>query len=329
MDRTEVERTIDGTEPEAGERRAITRRSALALLAAAPLAARGWSMSGTPTAEPLLRRPVGASGESLPIVGLGTYRSFDAGPSPAERAPLREVLGAFVAAGASVVDSSPMYGRAEGVIGDLAAELGVRDRLFLATKVWTSGRAEGIAQMETSLRLLRTPTIDLMQVHNLLDVDVHLRTLAEWRRQGRTRFVGITHYTASAHGELARRIRAGGVDFVQVNYSVVEREAERELLPLARERGVAVLANRPFVGGEAFRRLRDRALPDWLASAGVATWAQAMLKFVLGHPAITCAIPATSKVRHLEENLEAGRGWLPSEEERERLARELERALGA
>jgi len=310
-------------------RREISRRSALALLAAAPLAARGWAMSDRAAAEPLHRRAVGASRESLPIVGLGTYRAFDAGSSSAERAPLREVLAAFVAAGASVVDSSPMYGRAEGVVGDLAADLGVRDRLFLATKVWTSGRAEGIAQMEESLRLLRTPTIDLMQVHNLLDVDVHLRTLAEWRRRGRTRFVGITHYTASAHRELARRIRAGGVDFVQVNYSVVEREAERELLPLALERGVAVLANRPFVGGDAFRRLGDRAIPDWLARAGVRTWAQAMLKFVLGHPAITCAIPATSKVRHLADNLEAGRGWLPTEGERERLARELERALGA
>lgn len=310
--------------------RAMSRRSALALLAAAPFAARGWGMSqGTPALEPLLRRPIGARGESLPVVGLGTYRVFDVGAAAAERAPLREVLTAFVDAGASVVDSSPMYGRAEGVVGDLAAELGVRDRLFLATKVWTRGREAGVAQMEESLRLLRTPTIDLMQVHNLLDVDEHLRTLAEWRRRGRVRFVGVTHYTASAHRELAERIRAGGVDFVQVNYSVAEREAEGELLPLARERGVAVLANRPFVGGEAFRRLGDRPLPDWLTRSGVRSWAQAMLKFVLGNPAITCAIPATSKVRHLAENLDAGRGWLPAADERSRLARELDRALGA
>lgn len=280
-----------------------------------------------PGAAPLHRRPIGASGETLPIIGLGTYRSFDVGTSERERSGVREVLAAFVGAGAEVVDSSPMYGRAEAAVGDLAAELGIRDRLFLATKVWTTGRAEGIAQMEQSFALLRTQSIDLLQVHNLLDADIHLPVLGQWKRDGRVRYVGITHYTASAHRELAARLAGGGIDFVQVNYSVVEREAESELLPLARERGVAVLANRPFVGGATFRRLSDRPIPAWLERQGVRTWAQGMLKFVVGHPAITCAIPATSKLGHLEENLEAGRGWLPDPDERLRLAEELERAL--
>lgn len=274
----------------------------------------------------LLRRPVPSTGETLPIVGLGTYRVLDVDEGGLDE--LQPVLAAFVAAGATVVDTSPMYGRAEGALGALAERLGARAKLFFATKVWTEGREAGIRQMEESRRLLRADTIDLMQVHNLLDVDQHLATLAEWKRAGRVRLVGITHYTASFHGALAERIERGGLDFVQVNYSIGEREAERELLPLALRRGVAVLANRPFAGGAAFRRLGDSPLPGWLAERGVETWAQAMLKWTLGNPAVTCAIPATSKVGHLQENLAAGRGWLPTGEERDRLASELERALG-
>jgi diketogulonate reductase-like aldo/keto reductase len=262
----------------------------------------------------------------VPIVGLGTYRTMDVGP--AEYDALAPVLAAFVAGGGRVVDSSPMYGRAETAVGDLAARLGSRDALFLATKVWTSGREAGTAQMESSFAKLRTSVVDLVQVHNLLDADVHLRTLAQWKQRGRIRYVGVTHYEASAHGALAERIRAGGLDFVQVNYSIAERAAERELLPLAARAGVAVLVNRPFAGGAAFRRLGERAVPAWLGERGVSSWAQAMLKWVLGNPAVTCAIPATSRTTHLAENLAAGTGWLPAGAERERLAGELSTALG-
>ncbi len=308
------------------------RREVLALAAAAaatPGLVRGLGSTAPGGAErpsaPLHERPIPSSGEKLPIVGLGTYRVLDVAPEGV--AALEPLLAAFVAAGARVVDTSPMYARSEAVLGELAARIGARDRLFLATKVWTRGREEGIRQMEDSFRLLETAKIDLMQVHNLLDDDVHLETLAAWKRAGRVRYVGVTHYEAGSHAALAAAIGRGGLDFVQVNYSIAEREAERELLPLAARAGVAVLVNRPFVAGRIFARLGDRPLPAWLAERGCATWAQAMLKFVLGHPAVTCAIPATSKVHHLEENLAAGRGWLPDGDERARLASDLEAVL--
>ncbi len=307
---------------------APSRRELLAMLAAAPLAAGAWPMHAA-TPAPLLARRIPSTGEELPALGLGTWRAFDVGASAAEREPLAEVLRELVDAGARLIDSSPMYGNAESVVGDLARALAVRDRLFLATKVWTRGRAEGIEQMETSMRRLGAERLDLMQVHNLVDADTHLQTLAGWKREGRVRYVGVTHYVASAHADLAAAIHRGGLDFVQVNYSIVEREAEERLLPLAREAGVAVIANRPFAGGDAFARLAGRALPDWLGERGVASWAQAMLKFTISHPAVICAIPATSKVRHLRDNLGAARGWLPDADERARLAADLERALGA
>lgn len=265
-------------------------------------------------------RPIPSSGEPLPVIGLGTWQTFDVGATAAERGPLQEVLTAFVELGGRLIDSSPMYRRAEQVVGDLAAELDLRDRLFVATKVWTSGREAGIRQMEESLRKLRGERLDLMQVHNLLDVDTHLKTLAAWKREGRVRYVGVTHYTASAHGEVARVIERHPVDFVQINYSVAEPEAEQRLLPLARERGVAVIVNRPFASGSLLRRLRDRPLPAWAADIDCSSWAQLLLKFVISHPAVTCTIPATSKVRHLRDNMQAGHGRLPDEELRRRIA---------
>ena len=304
-----------------------SRRELLAWAALAPLAARAAAAGAGEAPGAIRRRAIPSSGETLPIVGLGTYRVLDV--EPAGYAGLDPLIARFAALGARVIDTSPMYDRAEAAVGALVERAAARDRVFLATKVWTTGRAEGIAQMEESLRLLRTKTVDLMQVHNLLDADTHLATLAAWKRDGRVRYVGVTHYTASHHAALAERVRRGGLDFVQVNYSIAEREAERELLPLCQSAGVAVLANRPFAAGAAFRRLRDLPLPRWLAEQGCASWAQAMLKFVLGHPAITCAIPATSKLDHLEENLAAGRGWLPDPDERTRLAAELDRALAA
>jgi diketogulonate reductase-like aldo/keto reductase len=310
----------------AGDRSGWSRRELLAATLAAAAAASRAVTGAVGARAPLHRRPIPSSGETLPIVGLGTYRTLDVGPG--EYDTLAPVLSGFAAGGGRVVDSSPMYGRAETAVGDLAARLGLRDSLFLATTVWTSGRDAGVAQMESSFAKLRTRVVDLMQVHNLLDADAHLATLATWKARGRIRYVGVTHYEESAHGALVGRIRAGGLDFVQVNYSIAERAAERELLPLALRSGVAILANRPFAGGAAFRRLADRAVPSWLAERGVATWAQAMLKWVLGNPAVTCAIPATSRPQHLEENLAAGSGWLPEGAERERLTAELSTALG-
>jgi diketogulonate reductase-like aldo/keto reductase len=261
-----------------------------------------------------------ASGEKLPVIGLGSWQTFDVGPSPSERAPLAGVLRTFVELGGRLVDSSPMYGRAEQVIGELSTELGLRDKLFLATKVWTRGKESGVAQMQDSLGKLRTERLDLMQVHNLLDVEAHLATLAEWKQADRVRHVGVTHYTASQHDEVARVLEKHPLDFVQINYSVAEREAERRLLPLARERGVAVIANRPFAGGELFARLRQRPLPGWAADIECQSWAQLMLKFVISHPAITCAIPATAKLHHLRDNMQAGHGRLPDEGLRQRIA---------
>lgn len=295
----------------------LSRRAALRLLTAAGVAAA--APFPATAAEPLLARPIPSTGEMLPALGLGTWRTFDVGAGAAERAPLKEVLGAFVAQGGRVIDSSPMYGAAEAVVGDLAAELGMAGTLFLATKVWTSGTEAGIAQMEQSFRRLRTRRLDLMQIHNLLDWRAQLRTLREWKAAGRLRYLGVTHSTEGAYDELERVLRAEPLDFVQVNYSPGEREAERRILPLARDRGVAVLVNRPFAEGGLFQRVRGRPLPAWAADLGAETWAQLFLKWILAHPAVTCAIPATSRREHLLDNMKAGRGALPDASARERL----------
>ena len=253
------------------------------------------------------------------MIGLGTWQSFDVGTSPGDRQPLEEVLGAFVRLGGRVLDSSPMYGRAEAVAGDLAARLGLHDRLFLATKVWTTGKEAGVKSMQRSLDLMKTKRMDLMQVHNLVDVQTHLATLRDWKQQGRVRYIGITHYTASSHDEVARVLEREKVDFVQINYSVREREAEERVLPVAQERGVAVIVNRPFGGGDLFSRVRGKPLPDFTAEIDCASWAQLFLKWIVAHPAVTCAIPATSKVRHLEDNMRGGVGVLPDAKMRQRI----------
>ena len=268
----------------------------------------------------MLTRKIPVSGEALPVIGMGTWQTFDVGAGEAERAPLRDVLRTFVALGGRMIDSSPMYGQSETVVGDLASELKLRKALFVATKVWISGKEKGVRQMETSLRRLKVETVDLMQVHNLVDVDRHLETLRAWKEAGRVRHVGITHYTASAHEEVARVLATQPVDFVQINYSVGEREAERRLLSLAQDKGVAVIANRPFAGGDLFRRLRNQPLPAWAAEIECETWAQVLLKFVISHPAVTCAIPATSNVNHLMDNMRGGLGRLRDAALRARIA---------
>lgn len=271
---------------------------------------------------PLLTRPIPSTREHLPVIGLGTWQTFDVGGSDAERAPLEAVLREFAALGGKLIDSSPMYGQSEAVAGDLMAKLGVRPRLFVATKVWTSGQRAGVEQMQDSMRKLRSSPIDLMQVHNLVDTETHLDTLRGWKREGRVRYLGVTHYTASGAEAVAKLIASETVDFVQINYSVGERAAEQRLLPLARDRGVAVIANRPFAGGDLFRRLRSRPLPAWAAEIDCDSWAQVLLKFVVSHPALTCAIPATSKVEHLRDNLKAAAGRLPDDALRARIAAE-------
>ena len=256
-------------------------------------------------------RAIPSTGEPLPVIGLGTYQGFDVAPGSAAYAQLPEVLRALFAGGGSVIDSSPMYGRAEATTGELLAAAGIRSRAFLATKVWTRGRADGRRQIEESLRLLRADPIDLLQVHNLLDWRTHLPTLRELKAAGRIRYIGITHYSAGAYDELAAVMRAERFDFLQINYSLDEREAERNILPLAAERGMAVLINRPFGGGGLLRRLRDRPLPGWATDIGAATWAQLLLKFVLSQPAVTCAIPGTARPEHMADNARGGVGPIP------------------
>jgi len=271
-------------------------------------------------APQMLSRPIPASGETIPVVGLGTWRVFDVSGAQAERAPLRDVLKSLVELGGRVVDSSPMYGAAESVVGDLAGELAITDKLFLATKVWTSGRDAGVAQMEQSIKRLRARQLDLIQIHNLLDWRTHLKTLREWKAAGRIRYLGVTHYTSSAYDELERVLRAEALDFVQVNYSLGEREAERRILPLARDRGVAVLANRPFAEGGLFQRVRAQAVPPWAAEFDCESWAQFFLKWILAEPAVTCVIPGTSRPQHLVDNLKAAVGRLPDAAMRDRMA---------
>ncbi|HQR29281.1 MAG TPA: aldo/keto reductase [Anaeromyxobacteraceae bacterium] len=269
-------------------------------------------------------RPVPRTGERLPVVGLGTWQTFDVGSSPADRAPLAEVLRLLLAGGGRVIDSSPMYGRAESVVGDLlSAAPGPRP--FLATKVWTSGKAAGEAQMRESMRLMRTDRMDLMQVHNLLDWETHLPVLRAWKEQGRIRYLGVTHYATSSFPLLERLLATEALDFVQLPYSIAGREAEKRLLPAAAASGTAVLVMRPFEEGALFSAVRDRPLPGWAAEIGAASWAQVFLKYVLSHPAVTSAIPATRKPAHMADNLAAGSGPLPDERMRRRMAADFRR----
>ena len=284
-------------------------------------------LSGTPfsplPAGPILTKAVPSSGEKIPVIGLGTSRTFDVGSTPAEQQPLEEVLKALSAAGGRLVDSSPMYGNAEQVVGELSAKLGLRQKLFIATKVWTQGADAGVRQMEESMRKLRTDSIDLMQVHNLVDVETQLATLAEWKQKKRIRYLGVTHSNDNAYEAVERVITAHKVDFLQINYSVLERGAEQRLLPLAKERGIAVIVNRPFARGNLFSRVRSKPLPGWAAEIDCNSWAQVLLKFVVSHPAVTCAIPATSKVDHLRDNMSAAFGRLPDAKLRTQIAMEL------
>lgn len=295
------------------------RRKALAL--GASFALGGLMPKGRADAAPQsITRPIPMSGERLPVVGLGTWQVFDVAGNTAELEQARATLRRFVELGGKVVDSSPMYGSSESVTGELAAALGAHDRLFIATKVWTSGRNAGIRQMEESMAKLRAPRLDLMQVHNLVDAKTHLATLREWKKAGRVRYLGVTHYTASAYGDLEQYVARGDLDFVQLNYSLGERAAETRLLQVATETRTAVIVNRPFMEGALFRRVRGRPLPVWAAEIDCVSWAQFFLKWIVAHPAVTCAIPGTRNPKHVADNLGAARGRLPDRALRQRMA---------
>jgi len=290
------------------------RRALLAFLATAA------ALRPALAQDRIMTKQIPSTREPLPIIGVGTWQTFDVGAASAARTPLREVLKLMTQSGRGVVDSSPMYGTSESVAGDLVAELGTREQLFMATKVWTSGRDAGIRQMETSFKRLRVTQMDLMQVHNLVDVDTHTNTLQDWKAKKRVRYVGITHYTSSAYAEVERQMKKAQYDFLQINYSLGERESENRVLGLAKDRNMAVIVNRPFAEGALFRRTKNKPLPPWAAEFGIESWAQYFLKWIVSHPAVTCAIPGTGNPKHMADNLGAGHGALPDEAGRKRMA---------
>lgn len=308
------------------DRSSLSRRTLLkrtlgagAVLAFAPLSTMGHSRTNMRT------RPIPSSDEPVPCVGLGTWRQFDVGPDSDERASLREVLQILVDLGGSVVDSSPMYGRAEQVVGNLSADLGLTDDIFGATKVWTRGREEGLDQMTRSMNRMNQRPMDLMQVHNLVDWQTHLDTLQRWKENGTVRYVGVTHYTTTAFDTLATVITSRDIDFVQLPYSIETTQAEKRLLPLAAEHDVGVIVNGPFEGGALFGRVDGEPLPDWTNSFDCESWAQFFLKYILGHEAVTCVIPGTSDPDHMRDNARAGYGQLPDDDTRDRMRTTLHR----
>lgn len=274
----------------------------------------------------ILRRPIPRSGELLPAVGMGTWLTFDVGAAPAERAQRRRVLEEFFTAGGGMIDSSPMYGRAERVVGDLLKQVPHAGKLFAATKIWTAFDRVGRAQMDESLKLWGLVRFDLQQIHNLLNWRGHIKSLREWKEQGRVRYIGITTSHGRAHEELEAILEREPFDFVQFTYSLADRSVERRLLPLAAERGIAVIANRPFDGGALLDRLQGKALPPWAREIDCDNWAQFCLKWIVAHPAVTCAIPATTNPAHMAENMGALRGRLPDAAMRRRMLEHVERA---
>ncbi len=318
------------TPPESPGNRArhLTRRQAIRLgagaLAAVPFApallgAEAQAQSRATGLQDLIHRAIPSSGEEIPVIGMGTWQTFMVEDREEELAPLREVLRTFVDLGGTVLDSSPMYDPAEEVAGNLAAELGLLDDLWVATKVWTEGRDEGVAQMEQSMAELRRENIELMQVHNLVDVEVHLETLTEWKEQGRFRYIGVTNTSSARYPAMEAILDDERLDFIQVNYSLSERASAERILPKARERGVGVLVARPFGGGDMFPAVQGRDLPEWAAEFDATAWSQFFLKYIVSHPAVTCAIPATSNPDHMRENMGACRGRLPDQATRRRM----------
>ena len=285
-------------------------------LAAGTVAWPSWSWAVN---RPAIKKAIPASGEQLPVVGMGSSRTFDTGTDANARAQLAPVLQTFFDQGGALIDSSPMYGSAEQVIGDLLKKTTGKDRLFAATKVWTYGKQAGIEQMQQSMQRMGVKRFDLMQIHNLRDWQVHLETLKAWKEEGKIRYIGITTSHGRAHEELETALELEHFDFVQLSYNIADREVEQRLLPLAAERGTAVLVNRPYQKGELFRTVKGKALPDWAAEFDCTSWGQFFLKFIISHPAVTCVIPATTRINHMLDNMAAGFGSLPDARMRQRM----------
>lgn len=270
----------------------------------------------------MILREIPSTKETIPVIGLGTWRTFDVSPS-SDLEPLKEILVKMKSAGGQLIDSSPMYGRSEEIVGLLTSNV-PDNPFFYATKVWTQGKEEGIRQMENSFQKFKQPVIDLMQIHNLVDWKTHLHTLKKWKEEGRIRYIGITHYTDSMHNELAKIIQKEKIDFVQLNYSIDDRHAEKNLFPVANEHGTAILINRPFGEGRLFSKVRTKILPTWTKEYKIETWSQFFLKFIISNPAVTCVIPATSNPQHAEDNMKAGLGPLPDGSTRRKMIELIE-----
>jgi len=271
------------------------------------------------TDKKMITRIIPSSGEKLPVVGIGTWQTFDVGKSEQERGPLKKVLKILLDRGGSVIDSSPMYGRSEGVVGDIASEMNIVQSLFMATKVWTTGHEQGIEQMERSMNLMKKRPMDLMQIHNLVDWKTHLKTLRDWKEKGKIRYIGITHYTDSAYNDMIGILKNEPLDFIQIDYSINNTNSDDKLLPFAKEKGVAVLINRPYDGGSLFRMVRGKSLPAWAKEIDINSWGQFFLKYILGNEAVTCVIPGTDKPEHMLDNVGAGIGRLPTDPERQKM----------
>jgi aryl-alcohol dehydrogenase-like predicted oxidoreductase len=271
-----------------------------------------------------ITRAIPSSGERLPVIGMGTSRTFDAGNDQAARQQLTAVLQAFFDNGGALIDSSPMYGSAETVVGDLLKNVSNKDAYFAATKVWTYGRQSGIDQMHASMRRMGVEVMDLMQIHNLRDWKIHLATLRDWKKEGRIRYIGITTSHGRFHAELEEIMKTEQLDFVQFSYNIETRTVEDRLLPLAADRGIAVLINRPYQRGDLFRKVKGKALPPWTAEFDCQSWGQFFLKFIISHPAVTCVIPATTKIHHMQDNMAAGFGRLPTTNQRQHMLSHVE-----
>ena len=294
----------------------ISRRQFIATSAVSLLACTVRLNAQNSRAANMLTKPIPSSGEQLPVIGLGTLQAFDVAGAPEERMALGEVLELLANHGGTLVDTSPRYGRAEAVVGDLCKELNLTDELFFATKVFSEGEQAGIDEMDTSLQRLHTPVVDLMQVHSMRDWEVHLPSIRTLKEQGKVRYIGITIHRDTGHEQMMKLMREENLDFIQVNYNVIERGAAKEVLPLAHELGVAVMINVPFAKAELFKKTSGMALPGWASDFDCDSWAQFFLKYVISHPAVTCVIPRTGNPHHMADNLKAGFGELPDQDTR-------------
>lgn len=297
----------------------ITRRKATKLLALGTSSFLINSFSPFQENKSMDQRTIPSSNEQIPIVGLGTWQAFDVGNSKEEREPLKEVLRILIENGGSLIDSSPMYGRSEKVVGELTTELKIKPKIFEATKVWTSGEDQGIKEMNRSMKLMQADPMDLMQIHNLVDWKTHLKTLRKWKEEQKIRYIGITHYHSGGYAEVENILQNKTIDFVQINYNLAVRDAAERILPLAKDKGVAVLINRPYEVGALFQSIKNKSLPNWAQEFDAGSWGQFFLKFILAHPAVTCVIPGTSKAKHMSDNVKAGFGKLPTEEHQRRM----------